>query len=154
MTTKSSMIECPKCGGLNPSTSPICGSCGASLEGLANQDNQDSNPGLFLYEQEGFETPVKPKDVKNKFAFVSIWHIVLFIITVLAIIFIPIRAVKLGLAFIFFYIAESSNHKNSIFLVLVRIITAIEIWGMIIALILRTFVSIDAMNKFFEYFRF
>ena len=152
------MIECPKCGGLNPSTSPICGSCGASLDGINNQNNnqtnQVSNPGLFLYEQEGFETPVKPKDVKNKFAFVSIWHIVLFIITVLAIIFIPIRAVKLGLAFIFFYIAESSNHKNSIFLVLVRIITAIEIWGMIIALILRTFVSIDAMNKFFEYFRF
>ena len=152
------MIECPKCGGLNPSTSPICGSCGASLDGINNQNNNQtnpvSNPGLFLYEQEGFETPVKVKDVKNKFAFVSIWHIVLFIITVLAIIFIPIRAVKLGLAFIFFYIAESSNHKNSIFLVLVRIITAIEIWGMIIALILRTFVSIDAMNKFFEYCRF
>lgn len=153
------MINCPKCGGLNPSTSTVCGACGASLEGLNNTQNNDnttsvSNPGLFLYDNEEFASPIKPKEVKNKFALISGWHVVLFVLTLVSLIFIPIRAVKLAIAFVFFYIAESSNYKNSIFLVLVRIITALVIWGMVIALILRTFVSIDAMHKFFEYFRF
>ena len=153
------MINCPKCGGLSPSTSQVCGACGASLVGTTNAQNNMTNssvtnPGIVLYDQESFTSPVKVKDVKNKYAAISAWHIMLFIASVCSLIFIPIRIVKLGLAFVMFYIAESSNRKNSIFSILTRIVTAVEIWGFIIALILRVFVSIDAMNKFFEYFRF
>lgn len=146
------MINCPNCGGLNPQTSSICGACGASLTGVNN--NVPTNNGAILYENDTFNSPVNTKDIKDKHGAISIWHIVLFVISVLSYIYIPIRIAKLGLAFVFFYIAESSNHKNSVFLILVRIITAIQILGFVIALVLRVFVGIDAMNEFFIYFRF
>lgn len=154
------MINCPNCGGLNPATSQICGACGASLAGVNNQpqptnnETKISSPGLFLYDQEEFQSPIKTEDVKNAQPGISIWHILLFIASICSWIFIPIRIVKLLIAFVFFYIAESSNRKNSIFLILVRIITALQIIGFVIALVLRTFVSADMMYEYFKYFKF
>ena len=151
------MINCPNCGGLSPVGTTVCGACGADLRNVPNNvintqnDNKDS--GIILYDRD-FSTPVDANKVKNKYAFVSPWHVVLFLASICSYIFIPNRLIKLGLAFVFFYIAESSNRKNSIFLILVKIVTGLQILGIVIALILRLTISSDAMNQFFKYFRF
>lgn len=157
------MIECPNCRGLSPVGTMVCGACGTSLENVNNSNNNSNNintvpnsnnDGIVLYEKSAFNNPVNTNDIKDKNAGISVWHIILFIASVLSWIFIPTRLVKLGLAFLFFYIAESSNRKNSIFLIFVRIVTAIEILGFVIALLLRIFASTDVVAKYFEYFKF
>ncbi len=152
------MINCPNCGGLSSVGTMICGSCGADLSNVpnnVNNSNQNANPdsGLILYDRD-FSTPVDANKVKNKYAFVSPWHIILFVASVCSYVFIPNRLIKLGLAFLFFYIAESSNRKNSVFLVLVKIVTGLQILGVVIALLLRLTTSSDVMNQFFKYFKF
>jgi hypothetical protein len=149
------MINCPKCGGLSPVGTMVCGSCGEDLSNVPGnvQNNQNKDNGLILYDRD-FSTPVDANKVKNKYAFVSPWHIILFVASVCSYIFIPNRLIKLGLAFLFFYIAESSNRKNSVFLVLVKIVTGLQILGVVIALLLRLTTSSDVMNQFFKYFKF
>ena len=147
-------INCPNCGGLSLAGTTVCGACGADLRNVPNNvpntqnNNQDS--GIILYDKD-FGNQDAAKEVKNKYAFVSPLHIVLFVASLCSYIFIPNRLIKLGLAFVFFYIAESSNRKNSIFLILVRIVTALQILGIVIALILRLTTSSDIMNQFFKY---
>lgn len=148
------MISCPNCGGLNPDGSSICGACGATLP---NNDNASVNQNvivdsLSLYETDSVNNKVS--DIKNKHSVISFGHIMLFIFSICSWFLIPYRWLKLLLSFLFFYLAESSNNKNSILLVLTRIITAVQIWGVVIALILKIFTSASIVAKYFEYFRF
>ena len=153
------MIKCPNCGGLNPQTSSICGACGTSLESVKNanninNNNNSNNEGLNLYEGQDFNSDADGGKIKNKHVSINFSHIILFIFSILSWLFIPFRWLKLLLAFIFFYYAETSNSKNSIILVLTRIVTAIQIWGVVIAIILKLSASAETVAKYFEYFRF
>lgn len=159
------MIECPNCSGLNPIGAAVCGNCGANLENLNinvnnnqinnNQiNNSDNSDGIVLYEKEFFNNAMDTSKVKDKHAAFKFGDIILFILSILSWLLLPIRVVKLVLAFLFFYIAETSNNKNSVFLVLTRIITAIQIFGIVIAILLKLFASPELFSKYFEYFRF
>ncbi|MBQ6546413.1 MAG: hypothetical protein IJL74_00240 [Bacilli bacterium] len=149
------MFNCPKCGGLSPIGTTVCGACGTNLENVPGNvsKNEKKDSGVILYDRD-FASPTDANKVKNKYAFISPWHIIMFVASVCSYIFIPNRLIKLVIAFVFFYIAESSNRKNSAFLVLVRIVTALQILGIVIALLLRLTTSSEIMNEFFKYFKF
>ena len=146
------MFNCPKCGGLSPIGTTVCGACGTNLENVPGNvsKNEKKDSGVILYDRD-FASPTDANKVKNKYAFISPWHIIMFVASVCSYIFIPNRLIKLVIAFVFFYI---SNRKNSAFLVLVRIVTALQILGIVIALLLRLTTSSEIMNEFFKYFKF
>ncbi len=153
------MVECPKCSGLNPAGAQVCGNCGASLESVNNNfnntnNNANNNDGIVLYEKEFFNNTQDTSKIKNNHATFRFGDILLLVLSIASWVFVPIRLIKLGLAFLFFYMAETSNNKNSVLLVLTRVITAIQIWGIVIALILKISTSPDIVAKYFEYFRF
>ena len=152
------MIECPKCGGLNPIGFSICGNCGASLgndaSNMNSNNNTNNNDGIVWYEKEFFNNATDTSKIKNNHATFRFGDIILLVLSIASFLFVPIRLVKLGLAFLFFYMAETSNNKNSILLVLTRIITALQIWGIVIAILLKMFASPEIFVKYFEYFKF
>lgn len=155
------MIECPKCGGLNSVGTTVCGNCGFNLESVNNNsnnmdsmNNNSNNNGIVLYETEAFNNDIDTSEVKNRHAAFKIGDFILLLLSTLSWLLVPVRLVKLVLAFLFFYIAETSNNKSSIFLVLTRVITAVQIFGIVIALILKIFTSPEIVANYFKYFRF
>ena len=150
------MVNCPKCGGLNPTTSQVCGNCGASLSSVNNNNNTTTKDnGLVLYEGNIFSHKAEAKkDIKKEKFKIEFGDGFLIGGAILGWAFIPNRLIKLILAFVLFYLAETSPRKTTIFLRLTRIITALEIYGVVIALILKITATPDILAKYFEYFKF
>ena len=112
------MMGCPNCGRTFESQEKVCPFCGQSLNIVVVNDNENN-------------------DAEKSKSGNIVFDIILFLIAIVCLFLVKIVIVKAIIAVILFVIAETKtkNEGNSLFLSLTRIVTFIQILGVIVGII-------------------
>ena len=136
------MIECPKCKALNYDDSLVCGNCGYDISKVKRKQKIKSNGEVHLKnDKEAINKFIAEEYKKKEEEKAKKEGIVLFIVSLLCWLLIPIPGVKFFLSILILGLVNFSESKDSVLLTLTNIICILQIVGVIVLFI------IDLVNR-------